>query len=596
METFNGIVFAFVVSAVLLLIVRKLPVKAREPSLKVGEVKLPIRLWYAAIPIFLVILLIDQPVARWMTRQWEEFWIEKADPNRISVIVPDFEGEGGVGAADTFRDMLQSDLGSGVQVIRVPALPASATYGNASKAASKMMVDSAFCAARYNGDIVVFGRNLPGSGQASVNFTIKEPDCFPSNCGLALARFPKLYPLADTGNPQSELAKSINKSAVVALTLATDRGEPQSRPAACLRDPAIARKFAAKADALVAGNPEGLSGELFVTAAGLGALFHGEAYKHTQDMTELDRGIATLDGAMRRSPGSTKLAAGLLAQLLVDRVRAKPDASLAQRFARRAGELVALADPRDRDAVIERHGALVEMAFTMAPTAAGLAEFEKLLQDQIATATTLVEELHGVIGIAAARRIFLLEAPDQPRHSATVEYARKAFEMIRTLPGGVASVPIADRCSLARTDMILTDFHLDLPSLESGLARNAFLINGMPLDWTLPDCVTAMHLMADNLGLQAERLGDAGTPQTVSALDIEHTIAANDKTEPPSVHRYFLAVAIARNAIASRLGEDRDEAIGAVNAAMREPDVMKDPQQARLLKRLDAKLRSLNVW
>lgn len=189
LETLNSILFAIAVSAMLLLVIRALPAKAKQPNLKVGEYKLPIRLWYIVIPAFIVIALGDRPVLDWATRRWNEAWIEKTDPNRISVIVPDFDGEGGAGAADTFQTMLQSQLGSGVQVIRVPGLPAPPRYGDASKAVENTSIASMSCTARYQGDIVVFGKNFPSAGQASVNFTIKEPDCFPAIAASSCRRF-----------------------------------------------------------------------------------------------------------------------------------------------------------------------------------------------------------------------------------------------------------------------------------------------------------------------------------------------------------------------------------------------------------------------
>lgn len=122
------------------------------------------------------------------------------------------------------------------------------------------------------------------------------------------------------------------------------------------------------------------------------------------------------------------------------------------------------------------------------------------------------------------------------------------------------------------------------------------MLNDTPINWTLADCVTALHLLADNLGLQADQLGDTATRQTATALGIERIIAANDKTETPAVHNYFLAVALTRNAIATRLDTDRDEAATAIRSTMREPSIMSDPAQARLLKHLEATLRSLTVW
>jgi hypothetical protein len=232
----NGAIFGLLVGFVIFLVLRLFAKRKAPTNWEAAGIKLPVRRWYYAAAVLLLVALTDRPIYEEISRRRLEASIGVADPTRLSVLIPDFNGPGGPEAADTVQTMLQSSLGSGVQVIRLPALKAGARYGDAEKKLNQARAESLFCAARYGGDVVIWGTNHPGSQQIGVNFTARSPHCYPSNCGITESRYPKLYNLADAHNPQSELAKMLSGSVVTALSLATRQADGAARAAQCLND------------------------------------------------------------------------------------------------------------------------------------------------------------------------------------------------------------------------------------------------------------------------------------------------------------------------------------------------------------------------
>src|SRR3954451_8779428 len=88
----------------------------RPRSLTISGVPLPVKSAAALLALLSFVALIDGPIYRKVARTAVEATIPSAGTARISILIPDFYGDGGAGIADQVRETVQAGLGSGVQV------------------------------------------------------------------------------------------------------------------------------------------------------------------------------------------------------------------------------------------------------------------------------------------------------------------------------------------------------------------------------------------------------------------------------------------------------------------------------------------------
>jgi hypothetical protein len=174
LEILNGAIWTLLALFGLFIFVRILAGKKDATTWKYGDVELSIREWLPICGLLALFAIFSNSVWEAISRSWTEASISTPEPERLSVVIPEFGGPGGTEAAETLKLMLQSALGSGVQVLTVPSLPAPPRYGAADAGNDKLGGESLFCAARYHADVVVWGTYLPSTKMLSINYTAKS--------------------------------------------------------------------------------------------------------------------------------------------------------------------------------------------------------------------------------------------------------------------------------------------------------------------------------------------------------------------------------------------------------------------------------------
>lgn len=593
LEILNGAIWTLLALFALFIVVRVLARKKDATTWKYGDVELSTREWLPICALLAIFAVFSRPVWEAISRSWAEASIATPEPERLSVVIPEFGGPGGVEAAETLKLMLQSALGSGVQVLTVPSLPAPPRYGDASAANDKLSGASLFCAARYNADVVVWGTYLPSTNMLSVNYTAKSDKCFPSNCGRIGSRYPTLYALDDARNQSSALATMLTGSVVTALEMGTDHDGEGAAAGACLDDPATARTFAAKANSLLKGQPRGLDPDRLSVVAGYAALFQRKLFDHSKSIGDLDRAISVLAEASAKYPKYGSRSAGFLSTLLAERGSLSTDQSELLRLAQRIETLLPMAEKRDQAGIRSQAAALVESAFYMGPTAEILARVETYHRTRLEDASLSgAERLHHLIRIAGARTEYFDEDRGPERHSLAVRSMTPVYDMLNAAPSLEKQIRAGDRCTLARSDLILATPHLSPGPLADALNRARRLVDEDNADWSNAHCADAYHGLSDNFSRMSKHARGADAVELLRlGVHFEHIVNARDKAHAPYYNRFHLAIAAAKLAKASRDGKERHEALQLLSQARQDAITYQDPIARKTMDRLEAEIR-----
>lgn len=562
--------------------------KRKAQAVEAGKIKLPFRTWAVVAPLLILITLIDKPALRRIEQLQYEALIPPTDHNRLSVLIPDFAGEGGATAADEVKYMLQTSLGDGVQILRIPALPPQQRYGDAEVQNGNTMVDSLKCAARYNADVVVWGTNLPGAGHVRVSYTAKGGVCrLQERCGVVPGRVPAAYERSDTKSPTSPMSLALSQSVVRSLMLAVDVNGEEARPQACLADPNVARLYMTKAERLLRGDPKGLSPDSHEMAVSLAGMFHGELFKKTGDLRHLDRAIALLEGEIARRPDAVPRLGRALAFVLTERAKKASAASQIHSAVARLDQLAVQVGAAGIRNIQNDAAALLEFSYYKFGDRSILPDLRRRFRGLLGTSAADSQEvLHlntRLFGIEANE---LQQAPGPARYHAAAIYRTPVYRALDSVPTGqVSRVWIGDRCTLARGDLELEQFRKDPYENTRTVNRVTSLFTLSEIDWNHSECTEAVRRLGE-MYAQLHRLGMDSPEATLlrAHVDCELQIFRFDKTQAKWFNRQRLALALADLARATRSPLDRKHAVDVLKVSILEAAKLNDPAAGAALR------------
>jgi hypothetical protein len=497
-----------------------------------------------------VIAIVDDPIYRAAKRQAIVAGIPQAESAKISVLIPDFYGEGGAGVADQVRQVLQNGLGSGVQVLRVPGLPQGRRYGDVTGNSTNSTVQSFLCAKKYNGDVVIWGEYNKDTRLISAAYTATGGKCMPSNCGIASALHPPLHDVSALGNASSKLNETIFRGAISKLTMAMEFRGNAASAAQCLNDPTTLADYSAKADNLLKGDPQGLSEPFMVVAYEASSMFHSRAFEKTHNEQELNIAIARLQEVINRYPSQTYLVAGSLVRLWYEKTEFVTDVARLKRIARHVDGLTAKANEADVDQARDYSASMYERIYGLTGDVALRDQAEERHKARLRPRLSAEQKFKIYADLLFLRGDALDNEPGPENYRRAVIYRNLASSALRELTEPqIAKLPIHEKCRMARGELQLANVHLDYPFVMYAMERAVSLVPGEDIDWSDEDCVRTLHRLASLYHHAYERMGRSMPNRTQLlhyALDLEKQISANDKTGMTDEAHYWLGLAALR--------------------------------------------------
>ncbi|MES2988725.1 MAG: hypothetical protein V4808_12530 [Pseudomonadota bacterium] len=585
LDTLNGGILAILAAFTIFLIVRLFQ-KRRSATWESGNIKLPVRRWMLAVCVLLAIVLVDKPIFRAISRSTIEASIPPTDPHRLSILIPDFQGTGGAEAADTISALLQNSLGTGVQIIRLPALPAGKDYGDAGKEVERLGGESLYCAARYNADVVVWGTYLPATQIVNLTYTAKGGSCsIPAPCGVVSSRVPRSFKLADAEDPTSEMGQLLARSAISSLTMAADIEGELAKPGPCLDDPNVARRYVTKAEALLSGNPRGLQGESLEVAFAMTAIFHGRLFASTNDMKEVDRSIELFEKAVNVGADSARRVSGALAKAIYERSMQAGKSRSALTDVAHLDRVKMRADPRDGYMINGFAGALLERAYSQTLNRADLELAEARYRLILRESSAADELLYANVRLFRLRAEALENAPGPENYRRAAVYRTRIYKTF----GGMSvaelqQIPIRDRCTVGYADLGLERFRGDPDAQVETANRAASVLPLSELDWEESDCAAVMRRVGEAASraydLLLARDGTRYLDLLAQHCAMERNILKNDRTQSQEYNRANLAIALVKFAQESREGQIVADAIGAAERTLADAKAGNDQTRA----------------
>lgn len=550
LDAFGKVVIGLVIGFLLFLMAWLLTSRRKRPRFwTIQGVPVPLKRAAGLLAVLSLIAIGDGPLYLAAKRLAIEWNIEPAEPKKISIVIPDFYGEGGVDIADQVREVIQNGLGSGVEVLRVPGLPQGRQYGNVTNKAVESAAQGFLCAKKYDGDVVVWGNYSKSTGLMSVAYTARGK-CIPSNCGIGSRLHPPLHDVSQLSDASSELTKTILRGAISKLTLAMEFRGNAASPAQCLNDPATLQEYSAKADNLLAGNPEGLSEPFMVAAYEASSMFHSRAFEKTHSEQELNIAIARSQEVVNRYPSQADLVAGSLVRLWHQKTEFVTGVARLKRIAKHIDGLTAKANAADIDQARDLGASIYERIYGLTGDVALRDQAEERHKARLRPGLSAAQRFEVYADLLFLRGDALDNDPGPENYRRAVVYRNLASSALRELTEPqIAQLPIHEKCRMARGELQLANVHLDYPFVMYGIERAVSLLPGEEIDWSDEDCVRTLHRLGSLYQHAYERMGSsmpARTELLQYALDLEKQISASDKTGMTDDAHYWLGLAALR--------------------------------------------------